>query len=209
MKVRGAALALAVWLAGAGAWAAETAKGGPDIARGQKIATEVCAACHGADGNSTVAANPKLAAQIADYTAKQLADYKSNKERKNPIMMAMAAPLSEDDMRAVAAFFASQKAQPGAARNKETVSLGQKLYRSGNAATGVPACAACHGPAGTGIPAQYPRLSGQFAAYTAAQLRAFRSAERANDPNQTMRMIAARLSDQEIAAVADYIAGLH
>ena len=208
MRVRGTALALGIAMAGASAWAAETAKGGPDIARGQKIATEVCAACHGADGNSTLPANPKLAAQIADYTAKQLADYKANTERKNPIMTAMAAPLSADDMRAVAAYFASQKAKPGAARNKETVNLGQKLYRGGNAATGVPACSACHGPTGAGIPAQYPRLSGQFADYTATQLRAFRSVERANDPNQTMRAIAARMSDQEIAAVADYISGL-
>jgi cytochrome c553 len=208
MKVRKAALAFGIAMVGAGAWAAETVKSGPDLARGQKIAAEVCAACHGADGNSTLPANPKLAAQIADYTAKQLADYKANKERKNPIMMAMAAPLTEDDMRAVAAYFASQKARPGAARNKETVNQGQELYRGGNAATGVPACSGCHGPTGAGIPAQYPRLSGQFADYTATQLRAFRSIERANDPNQTMRAIAARMSDQEIAAVADYIAGL-
>jgi cytochrome c553 len=208
MRVRAAALAAGIALAGASAWAAELGKGGPDLARGQKLAADVCAACHGADGNSVLPANPKLAAQIADYTAKQLADYKANKERKNPIMMAMAAPLSAEDMRAVAAYFASQKPKPGAARNKETVTLGQKLYRGGNAATGVPACAACHGPDGSGILAQYPRLSGQFADYTAAQLRAFRSVERANDPNQTMRNIAARMSDREIAAVADYIAGL-
>lgn len=208
MRVRAAALAAVMAWAGASAWAAESAKGGPDLARGQKLATEVCAACHGADGNSVLPANPKLAAQIADYTVKQLADYKANKERKNPIMMAMAAPLSTEDMRALAAYFASQKPKPGAARNKETVALGQKLYRGGNAATGVPACAGCHGPDGSGIRAQYPRLSGQFADYTATQLRAFRSIERANDPNQTMRNIAARMSDQEIAAVADYIAGL-
>ena len=208
MRVRAAALAAVIAWAGASAWAAESGKGGPDLARGQKIATEVCAACHGADGNSVLPANPKLAAQIADYTAKQLADYKASKERKNPIMMAMAAPLSAEDMRALAAYFASQKPKPGAARNKETVALGQKLYRGGNAATGVPACSGCHGPDGSGIPAQYPRLSGQFADYTATQLRAFRSIERANDPNQTMRNIAARMSDQEIAAVADYIAGL-
>ncbi len=208
MRVRAAALAAGIVMAGASAWAAESGKSGPDPARGQKIATEVCAACHGADGNSALPANPKLAAQVADYTAKQLADYKANKERKNPIMMAMAAPLSAEDMRAVAAYFASQKPTPGAARNKETLALGQKLYRGGNAVTGGPACAGCHGPDGSGIPAQYPRLSGQFADYTAAQLRAFRSIERANDPNQTMRGIAARMSDQEIAAVADYIAGL-
>ena len=209
MTVRAAALAVGLLMAGVGAWAAEGGKAAPDLARGQKLATEVCAACHGADGNSTIPANPKLAAQVADYIAKQLADFKANKDRKNPIMMAMAAPLSAEDMRAVGAYFSAQKSKPGAARNRDTVAAGQKLSRGGNVATGVPACAACHGPTGAGVPAQYPRLSGQFADYTAAQLRAFRSVERANDANQTMRAIAARMSDQEIAAVADYIAGLH
>jgi cytochrome c553 len=209
MRVRRAALAMSFAIAGAGAWAAEPAKDGADLARGQKIAAEVCAACHGPDGNSPLPENPKLAAQAADYIAKQLADYKAGKERKSPIMSPMAAPLSEADMRAVGAHYAVQKPRPGAARNKETVSLGQKLYRGGNPATGVPACSGCHGPDGAGIPAQYPRLSGQHAQYTAAQLRAFRSVERSNDPNQMMRAIAARMSDQEIAAVADYISGLY
>jgi cytochrome c553 len=209
MRVWRAALAMSFAIAGAGAWAAEPAKDGADLARGQKIAAEVCAACHGPDGNSPLPENPKLAAQAADYIAKQLADYKAGKERKSPIMSPMAAPLSEADMRAVAAHYAVQKPRPGAARNKETVSLGQKLYRGGNPATGVPACSGCHGPDGAGIPAQYPRLSGQHAQYTVAQLRAFRSVERSNDPNQMMRAIAARMSDQEIAAVADYISGLY
>jgi cytochrome c553 len=209
MRVRRAALAMSFAIAGAGAWAAEPAKDGADLARGQKIAAEVCAACHGPDGNSPLPENPKLAAQAADYIAKQLADYKAGKERHSPIMSPMAAPLSEADMRAVAAHYAVQKPRPGAARNKETVSLGQKLYRGGNPATGVPACSGCHGPDGAGIPAQYPRLSGQHAQYTVAQLRAFRSVERSNDPNQMMRAIAARMSDQEIAAVADYISGLY
>jgi cytochrome c553 len=200
---------MGIVIAGASAWAAEPAKDGVDRARGQKIAGEVCAACHGPDGNSPLPENPKLAAQVADYIAKQLADYKAGKERKSPIMSPMAAPLSEADMRAVAAHYAAQKPRPGAARNKETVSLGQKLYRGGNPTTGVPACSGCHGPAGAGIPAQYPRLSGQHAQYTAAQLRAFRSDERSNDPNQTMRAIAERMTDAEIAAVADYIAGLY
>ncbi len=209
MRVRRAALAVSFAIAGAGAWAAEPAKDGADLARGQKIAAEVCAACHGPDGNSPLPENPKLAAQAADYIAKQLADYKAGKERKSPIMSPMAAPLSEADMRAVAAHYAVQKPRPGAARNKETVSLGQKLYRGGNSTTGVPACSGCHGPDGAGIPAQYPRLSGQHAQYTVAQLRAFRAMERSNDPNQMMRAIAARMSDQEIAAVADYISGLY
>jgi cytochrome c553 len=209
MRVRRAALAIGIAIAGAGAWAAEPAKGGADIARGQKIAAEVCAACHGPDGNSPLPENPKLAAQAADYIAKQLADYKAGKDRKSPIMSPMAAPLSEADMRAVAAHYASQKPRPGAARNKETVTLGQRLYRGGNPATGVPACSGCHGPDGAGIPAQFPRLSGQHAQYTAAQLRAFRADERTNDPNQTMRAIAERMTDAEIAAVADYISGLY
>jgi cytochrome c553 len=154
-------------------------------------------------------ANPNLAAQHADYIAKQLADYKAGKDRKNPVMTAMAAPLSAEDMRAVAEHYARQRPTLGSARNKDLVGLGQKLYRGGNSATGVPACSACHGPNGAGIPAQYPRLSGQYADYTAAQLKAFRSLERTNDPNRMMRAIAGRMTDQEIAALAEYIAGLH
>jgi len=181
---------------------------GPDLVAGQKIATQVCAACHGANGQSAIAANPHLAGQHAEYIQKQLADFKNNKDRKNAVMMSMAQPLSPDDMKSVAAHYAAQKSKPGAAANKDLVPLGQKIYRGGNAATGVPACSGCHGPNGSGIPAQYPRIAGQFAEYTAAQLKAFRSMERANDPNQMMRAVAARLTDQEIAAVAEYLAGL-
>jgi cytochrome c553 len=188
------------------ALAAETK--GPDLAAGQKIANQVCAACHGANGQSAIAANPHLAGQHADYLYKQLADFKANKERKNAIMMSMAQPLSADDMKAVAAHYAAQKPKPGAAANKDIVPLGQKIYRGGNAATGVPACSGCHGPRGSGIPAQYPRIAGQFADYTVTQLKAFRSMDRANDPNQMMRAIAARMTDQEIAAVAEYLSGL-
>lgn len=205
--VREAALAVGLVVAGAFAWAAEPAK--PDLARGQKIAGEVCAACHGPDGNSPLPENPKIAAQPAAYIFKQLSDYKAATERKDPIMSAMAAPLSPEDMRAVAAHYASQKPRPGAARNKDTVALGQRLYRAGNPEKGVPACSSCHGPDGAGIPAQYPRLSGQHAQYTVHELQAFRTGERSNDPNQMMRMIADRLSDEEIQALADYISGLH
>ena len=178
-----------------------------DAEAGQRKA-KPCAACHGPDGNSVSPEFPRIAGQHYDYLVKALERYKSG-ERKNPIMAAMAQPLAAEDMRAVAAYYSAQKPRPGAARNKETVAVGQKLYRGGNAESGVPACSACHGPAGGGIPAQFPQLSGQHARYTAAQLRAFRSVERANDPNQMMRAIAARMSEQEIAAVADYIAGLH
>jgi cytochrome c553 len=186
----------------------------PDVAKGQQISTATCAACHAADGNSVMPANPKLAGQHPDYLIKQLMNFLpaggKPPERNSAVMMGMASTLtSADDMRNVAAYFAAQKPKAGAAQSKDSVAAGQKLYRGGNIATGVPACTACHGPAGAGIPAQYPRLSGQYADYTEAQLKSFRSGERANDPNQMMRTIAARMSDGEIKAVADYIAGLH
>jgi cytochrome c553 len=187
---------------------AATKPAAPDLARGQKLAAEVCAACHGPDGNSPLPENPRIAGQVADYIAKQLVDYKVAKERKNPIMQAIAAQLSDEDIRAVSAHFAQQKPRPGTARGQELVALGQKIYRGGISAAGVPACASCHGPAGVGIPALYPQLAGQHAQYTAAQLRAFRSSERLNDPNQMMRTIASRLSEREIAALSEYIAGL-
>lgn len=204
MKI-GTAIAV-VAITTAGAHAQTTPKADP--AKGQKIAAQVCVACHGADGNSSAPANPHLAGQHAEYIAKQLRDYKANKERKNPVMMGMATPLTPEDMRDVAAYYSIQKPKPGAAKDKELVVLGQKLYRGGNPATGVPACASCHGPNGSGIPAQYPRLAGQFAEYTAAQLRLFRSEERANDLNRMMRGAAARMTDREILAVSEYLAGL-
>jgi cytochrome c553 len=184
-----------------------------DPATGQKIATEVCAACHGADGNSIGPANPKLAGQIPEYLAKQLANFRPGKdnkpaERPNNIMAGFAATLSPEDMRSVAAFYAGQKLIPEMARDKDTIELGQKIFRGGIAEKNVPACAGCHGPAGAGMPAQYPLLGGQYAEYIELQLKAFRSGERANDPNRMMRMTAARLSDAEIRAVANYIAGL-
>lgn len=184
-----------------------------DVAKGQQIAAGACAACHGPDGNSIGPANPKLAGQIPEYLAKQLANFRpgqDNKpaERPNNVMAAFAAALSPEDMRNVAAFYAGQKLVPDTARDKKTIELGQRIFRGGIADKGVPACAGCHGPTGTGIPAQYPLLGGQYGAYVEAQLRAFRAGERANDPNRMMRMTAARLSDAEIRAVADYIAGL-
>jgi cytochrome c553 len=183
-----------------------------DPAKGQTIAGQVCAACHGPDGNSAQAVNPSLAGQHAEYTAKQLANFKPQDgkpaERPSAIMAGMAAPLSADDMRNLGAWFASQKPQPRAARDAKLVKLGQAIYRGGIAAKGVAACTACHGPQGAGIPAQFPRLAGQYAEYTAAQLKAFLSGDRGNDPNRMMRAIAERLSDQEIDALADYIAGL-
>ena len=195
----------------AGAAAAQ-APAKPDAAKGQSIASQVCAACHAADGNSPAAANPKLAGQFYDYLNKQLGNFKvqggKKAARDNAVMAGMVANLSAADMQNVAAYYASQKLKPAAAKDKELAALGQKIFRGGNAATGVAACAGCHGPSGAGIPAQYPRVSGQFAEYVEAQLKAFRAGTRANDPNGMMRGVAARMTDREIQAVAEYVAGL-
>jgi cytochrome c553 len=182
-----------------------------DPARGQKIAAEVCAACHAADGNSTISANPKLAGQHAEYLYKQLVDYAAQPgakapARENPVMTGFATQLSDEDKRNVSAWFASQRQKPGVARLKEMLDLGQRIYRAGIADKAVPACTGCHGPNGSGIPVQYPRIGGQHAEYMEAQLKAFRDGGRLN--NAAMRDIALRLTDREIRAVADYMAGL-
>ncbi len=188
------------------AQAAEPAKvAKPDLAKGEASYTAVCAACHGADGNSGSPANPKLAQQHPEYTAKQLQEFKSGK-RANAIMSGMAAALSEDDMKNIAAWLASKKAKTGFAKDKELVTLGERIYRGGIADRQVPACAGCHAPNGAGIPSQYPRLSGQHAEYTVAQLTAFRDGVRKN--NAQMTGVSAKMNDREIKAVSDYIAGL-
>jgi cytochrome c553 len=209
MKGAWALAGLVIW---AGQLAAAEPEGKPDSAKGQSIANKVCAACHGADGNSPTPANPKLAGQIPEYIQKQLSNFKpvsgKKAERENPVMGGMSAGLSAEDMRDVAAFFAAQAPKSGAARRPETVALGQKIWRGGDLAKGLPACAGCHGATGAGLPAQYPRLAGQYPEYTEAQLKAFRASERRNDPNKAMQSIAAKMSDPEIRAVADYIFGL-
>jgi cytochrome c553 len=184
-----------------------------DAAKGQETASKVCAACHGPDGNSPLPVNPSIAGQHPEYIYKQLSNFKPKAgkpaERNNPVMLGMATPLSDDDMKNVAAYYASQTPRPRNARGgDEVVRQGQLIYRGGIAAKGVAACASCHSPNGAGLPAQYPRVGGQHAEYTAAQLKAFRAGDRANDPNSMMRTVAAKLSDREIAAVAEYIAGL-
>ncbi|MDF1821190.1 MAG: c-type cytochrome [Alcanivoracaceae bacterium] len=175
----------------------------------------VCGACHGADGNSDAPANPKLAGQGEAYLVKQLMNFKSG-ERENAIMMGQAQGLSEQDMADLAAYYASQSIEVGQA-DPALVEAGERIYRGGNMATGLSACAGCHGPAGAGIDAAgFPALGGQHAAYTVAQLKAFRAAgrndekgpKRANDPNAMMRSVAAKMSDDEIKAVASYISGL-
>ena len=177
----------------------------PDLVAGEAKFTAVCAACHGADGNSGTPAYPKLAQQHPEYLVKQLQEYKAGK-RKNPIMQGFAAALSDDDMKNVSYWATSKKAKPGFARDKELVALGERIYRGGIAERQVAACAGCHNPTGAGIPSQYPRLSGQHADYTSAQLTAFRDGVRGNSLQMTQ--VAAKLNDREIRAVADYIGGL-
>ena len=184
----------------------------PDLAKAKQTAESVCVACHSADGNSLLPENPKLAGQHEDYLYKQMREFKgwdgAAPVRENAIMGAMVAGLEDEDMRGLAKYFASFELQPESSKNLETMELGQKIWRGGIASKGVPACAACHGPAGAGLPAQYPRLSGQFADYSAAQLKAFRDGGRENDPNRMMRMIALKMTDAEMNAVSDYAAGL-
>jgi cytochrome c553 len=200
------ALLLAASLAMPVAAAESAVPAKPDLAKGQTLSSQVCGACHTADGSRGSPANPIIAGQHPEYLAKQLSEFKSGK-RSNPLMKGFASTLSDSDMRDVAAFYSSKQTKPGTAKNKDLYTLGQKIYRGGIADKQVPACAGCHSPTGSGIPAQYPRIGGQHADYSEAQLNGFRSGQRAN--SAPMAAIAARLSDREIKAVADYIAGLH
>ncbi|GAA4032457.1 c-type cytochrome [Actimicrobium antarcticum] len=164
-----------------------------------------CVACHGAAGNSAIATNPKLAGQHEAYLYKQLMNFKGP-DRNNAIMTTIAKALTDDEMKNIAAYLDAQVAKPGAAKNKDTVEAGKKIYRGGIAEKNVPACASCHGPNGAGIPAQFARLGGQHQEYTLAQLTSFRAGTRKNSVQMTT--IAKRLSDDEMQAVSDYIAGL-
>ena len=173
-----------------------------------KSKAAACAACHGVDGNGGADPSwPKLASQSPDYLVKQLMDFK-NGARKDPIMQGMAAPLSKQDMADIAAYYAGQPIKPGAAKSAQLAKRGEHLYRGGNAQSGVSACMSCHGPSGSGIPPRFPRVSGQNAVYTEKQLLAFKSEKRAND-GEFMTRIAFRMSEAEIAAVSEYMAGLH
>jgi cytochrome c553 len=185
----------------------------PDLAKAQQTVTQVCAACHGADGNSVSPANPSIAGQHADYLTLQLMHFQTG-VRANAVMQAMVAKLTSEEMVALGIFFSQQKAKPRAAKDADLVAAGQKIFRGGNAGTGVPACAACHSPDGAGIPARYPRVGGQYADYTLAQLKAFKAGERGADKGgkdvngKVMAQIASRMSDQEMQAVAEYASGL-
>lgn len=194
--------------------APQAAAGAPDLKRAQEIVSQVCAACHGADGNSPTAANPNLAGQPAEYIALQLAHFKAG-VRTSPIMQPMAAPLSDAEMKSLGAFFAQQKSR-GLAKAKDpaSVKIAQRIYRGGDMENGIPACAACHSPDGAGIPKNFPRVGGQYAEYTYAQLQAFKLGQRGNDSDgkdvngRIMVTIASRLSDAQMKAIADYMAGL-
>jgi cytochrome c553 len=196
---------LAVALTGVAAQGAEPAAAAVEPAKGAAISTSVCAACHTNDGSRGTAANPILQGQHPDYLVKQLTEFKVG-QRESAIMRSMAAPLSEADMKNVAAFYAGKQAKPGFAKNRDLASLGEKIYRGGVADRSIPACSGCHGPTGAGIPAQYPRLAGQHADYVEAQLVAFRGGARHN--NAAMSGVAAKLNDREIKALSDYVAGL-
>lgn len=198
----------------AGAYAAEpTAVAKADPAKGEALYNNgdgarniiACVACHGAAGNSTIAQNPKLAAQHEAYLHKQLIDF-TGPTRNNAIMTGMAKALSPEDMKNISAYLSVQKASPGAAQNKDIVDIGKKIYRAGIAEANIPACAGCHSPNGAGIPAQYPRIAGQHQDYTVAQLTSYRAGTRSNSIQMTA--VAKRMSDEEIKAVADYVAGL-
>ncbi|WP_298410127.1 c-type cytochrome [Janthinobacterium sp.] len=175
-----------------------------DAARG----LPACVSCHGAAGNSTITVNPKLAGQHESYLYKQLVDF-TTPERNQPVMTTYAKMLSDADKKNIAAYLGAQLSKPGAAKNKDTIDLGKKIYRGGIASKQVAACASCHGATGNGLPVQYPRIAGQHQDYTVAQLTMFRSTKAdARKNSAQMHTIAARMSDDEIAAVADYIAGL-
>ncbi len=177
----------------------------PDLVSGEAKFTAACAACHGADGNSGSPANPKLAQQHPEYLVKQLKEFKSG-VRKNAIMQGFASQLSEADMKDIAYWVTTKKNKPGFAKEKELVLLGERIYRGGISDRQVAACAGCHSPTGAGIPAQYPRLGGQHADYTSAQLTSFRDGVRQNSLQMTQ--VASKLNDREIRALSDYIAGL-
>ena len=168
---------------------------------------QICAGCHGPDGNSLVPMFPKIAGQHPEYLEKQLKNIKSN-VRLSPVMMAIVAPLSDEDMALLGTYFSQQPAKPGTPGTSGPGSVGEKIYHGGIPGAGVPACASCHGAQGAGIAPGFPRLAGQHANYTSTQVKAFRDGQRKNDAAKMMRMVSAKMTDEDIAAVADYIQGL-
>lgn len=199
-----AGLMALVYAAVAPANAAEPAATKADLARGQQIATTVCSACHGAAGLSTAPVNPHLAGQDAAYIQRQLQAFKAG-TRPSPIMQGMAAGLTPEDMLNVGAYYAQQKRPQAAARDKALAERGQKVWRAGVKDATVPACAGCHGAAGRGIPSQYPALAGQHPELIYGWLKAFSTGER---PHETMQLVARKMTEADMRAVAEYAAGL-
>ncbi len=208
-----AAAAFCALTASAQETAQSAAAPAPDLKKAQQTATQVCAACHGADGNSVASTNPNLAAQGADYITLQLAHFKAG-VRVNATMQAMAASLSDADMTGLGVYFSQQTPKGQGARDAALAKAGQHLWRGGDSESDVPACAACHSPDGAGVPKTFPRLSGQYADYTYSQLKAFQSGTRGADPGgkdvngSIMHSIAQRMTDAQMKAVAEYAAGL-
>jgi len=206
-----AAVVLTAWPAAAALAQNPPAK--PDLAKAQGIVKEVCSACHGLDGNSATAVNPNLAGMPAQYITLQLTHFKAG-IRVNPVMQGMAATLSPEDMKLLGILFSGQKPKGLAAKDASLLKAGQALYRGGDAGAGIPACAACHSPDGSGVPKNYPRLAGQYADYTYAQLKAFKSGDRGADSagkdvnGRIMATIAGKMTDAQMKAVAEYTSGL-
>ena len=206
-----AAVVLTAWPAAAALAQNPPAK--PDLAKAQEIVKGVCSACHGLDGNSITPVNPKLAGMPAEYITLQLTHFKAG-IRVNPVMRGMASTLSPEDMKSLGILFSGQKPKPLAAKDATLLKAGQALFRGGDAAAGIPACAACHGPDGSGVPKNYPRLAGQYADYTYAQLKAFKSGERGADKDgkdvngRIMAAIAGKMTDAQMRAVTEYTSGL-
>lgn len=187
--------------------AAAPLKGDPE--KGKQIASQVCLACHGVDGNGTEPTNPefpKLAGKQPEYLLKQLKDFKAGK-RKNEIMAGMVANLTPDDMANLSLYYAGQKAKPGVVKNPALVAQGKKIYMDGNPDAGVPACAGCHEPDASGY-GFFPHLAGQHTEYTFLQLKRFNTGERDNDKGLAMQSVTAKMTEQEMKAVAEYLAGV-
>jgi cytochrome c553 len=205
-----AAVVVTAWPA---AVLAQTPPATPDLAKAEAIVKQVCSACHGMDGNSPTPVNPKIAGMPAEYITLQLSHFKAG-IRVNPVMQGMAAALSPDDMRLLGLYFSRQTPKPMAAKDASVLKAGQALYRGGDSAAGIPACAACHSPDGSGIPKNYPRLAGQYPEYSYAQLTAFKTGGRGADKDEKdvngriMAAIAGKMTDAQMKAVTEYTSGL-
>ena len=187
-----------------------------DVAKGKEIANNLCASCHSVDGNSGIATYPRLAAQLPNYLERQVHDIKDGKRAWGQSVAMRVSPgvstLTNDQIRDVAAYFATQAPKPGETNPKENAELGAQIYRGGLAAKKIPACMSCHGPNGAGMPGggsailAFPRLGGQHKAYVVEQMKAFQSGQR---KNSIMADIANRMSEEELNAVGNFILGLH